>query len=44
MAFMFKCKSADAYQAKRKPQCNDGDGCVICNKKWAAAQKKAKRK
>lgn len=41
MSFMFKCKSADKYQAKRPPKCNGGEGCIICKQKWAAAQKKA---
>jgi len=40
MAFMFKCKSADKYQAKQPPKCNGGAGCIICKQKWAAAQKK----
>lgn len=39
MAFLFKCKSADKYQAKQPPKCNSGSGCVICNQKWAKAQK-----
>ena len=42
--FLFKCKSADKYQAKFAPKCNDGKGCVICNQKWAQAQKKRQRK
>lgn len=37
MSFLFKCKSADKYQAKSSPKCNGGDGCVVCNRKWERA-------
>ncbi len=39
MAFMFKCANAAHYSAKQPPRCNGGKGCVICNQKWAKAQK-----
>jgi hypothetical protein len=42
MAFLFACKSAKAYQAKSAPKCNGGEGCMVCNQKWARAQKGAK--
>jgi hypothetical protein len=42
MSFLFKCKSADKYQAKFPPKCNGGDGCVICNRKWGKANASGK--
>ena len=31
---MNKCSYADRYQATRKPSCNNGNGCQVCNEKW----------
>ena len=37
--FMFKCTGAARYTGKQAPKCNGGHGCVLCNQKWAKAQK-----
>jgi hypothetical protein len=34
------CAYADKYRALTKPQCNGGDGCIVCNLKWEVEQLK----
>lgn len=31
---MEECKNAIKYLGARRPRCNDGEGCDLCNLKW----------
>lgn len=41
---MLKCKSADKYEAKDPPKCDNGRGCEFCRNKWESIARARARK